>query len=142
MIAAYHRRLFSGDLPMEMRHARLWAGWENALAAIGNDGRGGEGPSEYARAFARLENHYFTHAGFLERDGQILHNAARLSDIPGTIVQGRYDMICPPTSAWALAQAWPRADLRLIPLAGHALSEPGISAELVGIMDQLRYAQY
>jgi proline iminopeptidase len=51
-------------------------------------------------------------------------------------------MICPPTSAWALAQAWPRADLRLIPLAGHALSEPGISAELVGIMDQLRYAQY
>jgi proline iminopeptidase len=141
MIAAYHRRLFSGDLPMEMRHARLWAGWENALAAIGNDGRGGEGPSEYARAFARLENHYFTHAGFLERDNQILHNAARLADIPGTIVQGRYDMICPPTSAWGLAQAWPRADLRLIPLAGHALSEPGISAELVGVMDQLRYAQ-
>ncbi len=139
LIAAYHRRLFSGDTVMETRHARAWAAWENALAAIDQRGLGGEGPADYARAFARLENHYFINAGFLERDGQILADLPRLADIPGHIVQGRYDMICPPDSAWRLAQGWARADLRLVPLAGHALSEPGITAELVSITDSLRH---
>ncbi|MGY6409592.1 MAG: prolyl aminopeptidase [Alkalilacustris sp.] len=139
LIAAYHRRLFSGDTVMETRHARAWASWENALAAIDQRGLGGEGPADYARAFARLENHYFIHGGFLERDGQILQELHRLADIPGHIVQGRYDMICPPDSAWKLSQGWARADLRLVPLAGHALSEPGITAELVAITDSLRH---
>ncbi|MBK5927519.1 prolyl aminopeptidase [Rhodobaculum claviforme] len=138
LIAAYHRRLFSGDPAMETRHARAWAAWENALAAIDQRGMGGEGPGEYARAFARLENHYFINAGFLEADGQILADVGRLRDIPGHIVQGRYDMICPPEAAWRLSEAWQRADLRLVPLAGHALSEPGITAELVRITDALR----
>jgi proline iminopeptidase len=131
LIAAYHRRLFSGDLPLETRYARAWAGWENALASIEHEGPAGESPADYARAFARLENHYFTHAGFLETDGQILQNLPLIADIPATIVQGRYDMICPPASAWALSERWRRAELKMIPLAGHALSEPGISAELV-----------
>jgi len=138
MIAAYHRRLFCGDTAIETRHARAWASWENALAAIDQRGMGGEGPAEYARAFARLENHYFTHGGFLDHDGQILDRARRLSEIPGRIVQGRYDMICPPESAWRLAEAWPRGELNLVPLAGHALSEPGISAELVRTTNHLR----
>ncbi|MGC1488914.1 MAG: prolyl aminopeptidase, partial [Albidovulum sp.] len=115
-----------------------WAAWENALASIEHDGPVGEAPSEYARAFARLENHYFTHKGFLEEDGQILRDRGRIEHIPAVIVQGRYDMICPPQSAWTLAQGWKQADLRLIPVAGHALSEPGISAELVQVMDGLR----
>ena len=131
LIAAYHRRLFSGDLPQETRYARAWAGWENALASIEHEGPAGESPADYARAFARLENHYFTHAGFLEHDGQILQNLPLIADIPATIVQGRYDMICPPASAWALSERWRRAELKMVPLAGHALSEPGISAELV-----------
>ncbi|SES09001.1 proline iminopeptidase [Tranquillimonas rosea] len=138
LIAAYHRRLFSGDLMMETRFARAWASWENTLASIDNEGPGGESPAEYARAFARLENHYFTNAGFLERDGQILEDADALADIPGTIVQGRYDMICPPLSAHLLSRAWPAARLVMVPRAGHALSEPGISRELVGTMDSLR----
>ncbi len=131
LIAAYNRRLFSGDLPQETRFARIWAGWENALASIEHEGTPGESPADYARAFARLENHYFSNGGFLEEDGQILANIAMISDIPATIVQGRYDMICPPISAWTLAERWRRAELRMIPQAGHALSEPGISAELV-----------
>ncbi len=131
MIGAYHKRLFSGDMMLETRYARAWAGWENALASVSNDGPVGEAPAQYARAFARLENHYFKHAGWLERDGQILQDLPLIQHIPATIVQGRYDMICPPTSAWDLAQRWSRADLRMVPLAGHALSEPGISAELV-----------
>ncbi len=136
LIAAYHRRLFSGDIEEETRFARLWASWENALATIEHAGPG-DSPGEYARAFARLENHYFTHAGFLDTDGWILANRGAISHIPAVVVQGRYDMICPPVSAWRLAQGWDRADLRLIPVAGHALSEPGISAALVHSTDSL-----
>ena len=136
LISAYHRRLFSGDIAMETRFARAWSSWENALASIHSTGSGGEAPGDYARAFARLENHYFTNAGFLEFDGQILAHAGRIKHIPGTIVQGRYDMICPPESAYALSRAWPNSDLKLIRNAGHALSEPGISAELVRTMDR------
>ncbi|MDA5556894.1 prolyl aminopeptidase [Shimia sp. MMG029] len=137
-IEAYHRRLFCGDRATEIKYARAWASWENALASVYSNGSGGDAPAEYARAFSRLENHYFRNHGFLESDGHILKNMARLEDIPGYIVQGRYDMICPPKSAYELAQAWGgMADLRMIRNAGHALSEPGISAELVRIMDQL-----
>ncbi len=138
MIAAYHRRLFSGDPATETRYARAWAGWENALASVEHDGIAGDTPADYARAFARLENHYFINKGFLDEDGQILRDLRKIADVPGTIVQGRYDMICPPVSAWTLSRHWKRSELRMIPVAGHALSEPGISAELIRIMDGLR----
>ena len=134
-IAAYHRRLFSGDLVMEARFGRAWAGWENALASIESNGSTGESPSDYARAFARLENHYFVNAGFLNEDQQILNNMDRIADIPGVIVQGRFDMICPPISAHTLATKWPKGRLVMIGKAGHALSEPGICRELVHTMD-------
>ena len=138
LIAAYHRRLFSGDLMQETRFARAWAGWENTLASISNDGPTGESPAEYARAFARLENHYFVNNGFLEEDGQILKRADTLASVPGTIVQGRYDMICPPVSAYRLNEAWPASRFAIVPRAGHALSEPGISAQLVRTTNALR----
>jgi proline iminopeptidase len=138
MIAAYNRRLFSGDLAQETRFARAWAAWENTLASIANEGPGSDSPAEYARAFARLENHYFINGGFLEKDGQILDNMDALRDVPGTIVQGRYDMICPPVSAHRLHAAWPRSEMHLVPRAGHALSEPGISAQLVRTTDALQ----
>ncbi|SMC56062.1 prolyl aminopeptidase [Primorskyibacter flagellatus] len=137
MIGAYHKRLFSNDLRIETQYAKAWSAWENALASVYSSGSGGDAPGDYARAFARLENHYFTNAGFLDFDGQILAHVDRIAHIPGVIVQGRYDMICPPERAWQLANAWPNAELRMIRNAGHALSEPGISAELVKIMDQL-----
>ncbi|WP_164661432.1 prolyl aminopeptidase [Tropicibacter sp. Alg240-R139] len=137
MIAAYNKRLFSGDRPLETRYARAWSAWENALASIHSSGTSGESPGDYARAFARLENHYFINNGFLEVDGQILANMGRISHIPGVIVQGRYDMICPPTSAWKLNNLWPASELRMVRNAGHALSEPGISAELVRTMDRI-----
>ena len=137
MIGAYHRRLFSGDPRIETTYAKAWSSWENALASVHSSGQGSDSPAEYARAFARLENHYFINAGFLEHDGWILANIDRLADVPGTIVQGRYDMICPPETAYALAAAWPSARIKMIPLAGHALSEPGISAELVRVMNAL-----
>ena len=138
LIAAYHRRLFSGNLVEESQFGRVWANWENGLASAQSEGLVGESPSDYARAFARLENHYFHNAGFLQSDGWILQQRARIEHIPANIVQGRYDMICPPISAWKLSDGWKRCVLRMVPMAGHALSEPGISAELVQVMDGLR----
>lgn len=138
LVSAYHRRLFSGNLMEETRFGRIWANWENALASVHFDGPMGESPGEYARAFSRLENHYFQNAGFLEEDGWILREKHRIKDIPGTIIQGRFDMICPPVSAWRLAEGWDLCHLRMVPIAGHALSEPGISEGLVRVMDSLR----
>jgi len=137
LIAAYHRRLFSGDREEEVRFGRAWSAWENALASVYSNGVSGESPGDYARAFARLENHYFSNGGFLHMDGQILANMGRIAHIPGVIVQGRYDMICPPQSAYDIHKQWPNSDLIMVRNAGHALSEPGISAELVKTMDQL-----
>lgn len=137
LIAAYHKRLFSDDLAVQTKFARHWAGWESTLAALVPKGRGFP-PGTYARAFSRLENHYFTHGGFLEFDGQILAQMERIAHIDGIIVQGRYDMICPPKMAYALAARWPNADLRIVARDGHALSEPGITEELLTHMDMLR----
>ena len=138
LIAAYHRRLFCGNLLEETKAARIWASWENALASVHSAGMFGESPADYARAFARLENHYFVNAGFLESDGWIMANRSRIEHIPAVIVQGRFDMICPPVAAHRLAQGWAKADLRIVAMAGHALSEAGISEALVTAMDTLR----
>ncbi|MEO1542128.1 MAG: prolyl aminopeptidase [Pseudomonadota bacterium] len=138
MIAAYHRRLFGSDRAEQVRYARAWAAWESNLAALDGNGRSSGGSGEYARAFSRIENHYFTNQGWLEEDRHILNRVDRLKGIPGYIVQGRYDMICPPRSAYDLNRAWPDSELRMVRTAGHALSEPGVAAELVSIMDELR----
>ena len=137
LIAAYAKRLFCGDVPTELKYAKAWSLWENALASINSNGSVGESPGEYARAFARLENHYFVNAGFLETDGEILANMSRIAHIPGLIVQGGYDMICPPQAAYSIAQVWPACELDMIPNAGHTLSEPGITAGLVRAMDRI-----
>lgn len=139
LIAAYHQRLFSGDRVEEGRFARAWADWENALASIDSNGMQPQGPADYARAFARLENHYFHNRIFLPPEKQILARMERIAHIPGVIVQGRQDVICPPVSAWKLAQTWPGARLKMVPRAGHALSEPGLTAELLkAVSDMIR----
>lgn len=137
MIAAYHRRLFSDTGSDAGRFEQAWATWENALASVESAGSTGAGPAEFARAFARLENHYFSNGCFLNKDQQILDNMDRLAEIPGVIVQGRLDMICPPQSAHALHALWPASQLIFVPKAGHALSEPGITSALVKSMDHI-----
>lgn len=138
LISAYNKRLFSGNRNEETRFARAWSAWETSLASIENRGVGGSGgPADYARAFSRLENHYFLNNGFLSDSQQILSNMDRLRGVGGTIVQGRFDMICPPKSAYLLSQKWPNADLRMVHHAGHALSEARIAEELVRIMRML-----
>ncbi|MRX49273.1 prolyl aminopeptidase [Paracoccus sp. S-4012] len=136
MIAAYHRRLFSGDAAVEATHAQSWLAWENSLAGFGDTG-GGPAPSDYARVFARLECHYFANRCFLQ-EGQLLAQRHRIEHLPAAIVQGRFDMVCPPVSAHELADGWIAADLRMVPSSGHALSEPAIAAMLVRVMDDWR----
>ena len=89
------------------------------------------GEPRYAVAFARIEAHYFENRGFFESDGQLIKNARRLKDIPGVIVHGRYDLCTPISTAWELHKAWPEAEYRVVPDSGHAMTEPGIIAELV-----------
>jgi proline iminopeptidase len=87
-----------------------------------------------ALSLARIECHYFVNGGFMEED-QLLKNVDKIRKIPAVIIQGRYDVVCPPVSAWDLAQAWPEAELRMVPDAGHAAFEPGNIHELVMATD-------
>lgn len=137
LITAYHKRLFCGDFREEVEFARRWQEWEMSLCRLEGIKSASAVSSEYARTFARLESHYFINDGFLERDDQILANIDNLQSIPATIVHGRYDVVCPPHSAWQLAQVWPKAELNIV-FAGHALSEPAIRSELISTMDKLR----
>ena len=140
LLAAYHRRLTADDPATRIRAARAWSVWEGSTSRLFPDpeliARTGE--DTFAIAFARIECHYFVNRGFLESDGWLLAQAGRLRGIPGVIVQGRYDVVCPMESAWALHRAWPEAQLRIVPDAGHSASEPGIVHELITATDRLR----
>ncbi len=140
LIKAYHKRLFGDDAAKAEQAARIWTGWENTLATLVSDGKIRGPGARHARAFARIENHYFTHQGWLESDDQILGNISLLHGIKAYIVQGRYDMVCPPHTAVRLHHAWPDSELRMVNLAGHAMSETGVAAELVGVMDRIASA--
>lgn len=135
LMAAYHRRLLSDDAAIQLEAARAWSVWEHqTITLLPNPDYEAQATDDaYALAFARIENHYFVHEGFFE-EGQLLRNADRLAEIPGVIVQGRYDVCTPAQTAWELHKAWPKADFRLIPDAGHAWSEPGIQKELLAAL--------
>lgn len=133
LIGAYYKRLTSNDEAEQTRFARPWVRWESACAAL-RPGTPGMIDGPYSRAFARIESHFFVNDGWLTRDDQILRDMPKIAEIPGIIVQGRYDMICPPATALKLAAAWPQAEVKIIDDAGHALSEPGITDALLRAM--------
>lgn len=137
IIGAYSKRLFGDDKSEMVSFARAWTGWESALASLESHTSANMAPAAYASAFARIENHYFANKGFLNEDGYIMKNIDIIKDIPGTIVQGRYDMICPPDTAVKLHEAWPASRLIIASQSGHSLSEPQITSILVGVMDEL-----
>lgn len=137
MMAAYRKRLTGSDRKAQIEAARAWSIWEGETITLLPDPEtsGKFEDDHFALAFARIENHYFVHAGWLE-EGQLLRDAGKLKDIPGLIVHGRYDMPCPAKYAWALHKAWPRAEFFLIEGAGHAYSEPGILDRLIYATDK------
>ena len=136
-IAAYHDLLFDPDPAVHGPAAVAWSTWEAATITLEPDAEliATFAEPAYALAFARIENHYFVHAGWLT-EGQLIADAHRLRDIPGVIVQGRYDVATPAVTAWDLHRAWPAADLQLVGDAGHAYSEPGITRALVAATDR------
>jgi proline iminopeptidase len=137
-VASYYKRLTSDDQATLLEAARAWSVWESALSYFhmnpGYVKRANE--ADFAAAFARIECHYFINGGFLDRSNQLLEDVHKIRHIPAVIVQGRYDVVCPARSAWDLKKAWPEADLRLIPDAGHSAFEPGTARELVKATDQ------
>jgi len=137
MMGAYYRRLTSRSAGVRTRAARAWSVWEAAtsyLRAKESDISRFREP-EFAAAFARIECHYFVNKGFLKREDQLLRGVDRIRHIPAVIVQGRYDVVCPMRSAWALHRAWPEARLQVTPDAGHSAFEPGNARALVAATD-------
>ncbi len=138
MVAAYYRRLTSSDELIRMQAAKAWSVWEGRTATL----RGTKHVVDHfahphtALSLARIECHYFMHDSFMQ-ENQLLRDANKLHDIPGVIVQGRYDVVCPLESAWALSKAWPQADLQIVADAGHSAAEPGITAALVFATDNM-----
>ena len=133
LVAAYHKRLIGDDEDVKLICARAWSQWEGAVSSLlPNPDRVKDfGNEHFAIAFARIEVHYCFNRGFFETDNQLLRGAYKLADIPGVIVQGRYDVITPPDTAYELSKAWPKAKFVIVPDAGHAASEAGTVDALV-----------
>jgi proline iminopeptidase len=133
MIGAYYKRLTDPDPRVHIPAAEAWSVWEGSTLSLIEDPirvRSFANP-DYALAFARIECHYFVNNGFFSEDGQLLAQAHRLAGIPSVLIHGRYDVVTPLRNAWDLKRALPSAELRIVPDAGHAMTEPGIIHELV-----------
>src|SRR5262245_58416349 len=137
LMPAYYRRLTSDDPEVPLPAARAWSVWEGSTSKLRPDANLIErfGGDHFALAFARIECHYFVHGAFLRSDTQLLDDVVRIQHLPATIVQGRYDVVCPATSAWELHRRWPGSQIRLIGDAGHSMTEPGIVDALVEATD-------
>lgn len=138
---AYYRRLTSEDEEVRVEAAKAWSIWELTTSRLFVD-------PEYikraetdiwAQQFARIECHYFVHGGFFESDDQLLRNVDKIRHIPTTIVQGRYDLVCPMDTAWELHKALPEAEFHIIPDAGHSNKEPGIQAKLLEACEKYKH---
>jgi proline iminopeptidase len=138
MVAAFHRRLTDPDREVQARAAAAWSQWEgDTISLRGPEARPAKfNEADFAVAFARIECHFFKHRGFFAEDGWILKNIDAVRAIPAWIVQGRFDVVTPLASAWALKTAWPQARFEIIWDAGHASTEPGIIDALVRATDQ------
>jgi proline iminopeptidase len=143
VVSAFYRRLTSEDEATRVAAAEAWSTWEGStLKLIPDDATIADfGDPHKAIALARIECHYFVNNAFFETDNWLVEHVDAIRDIPAVIVQGRYDVVCPAMSAWELHLAWPEADLRIVPDAGHAISEPGIVSALVEATDRFRDAK-
>ena len=136
LMQAYYKRLTGSDEIAQMQAAKAWSCWEGRTASLRPNPQLVERFHERALSIARIECHYFVNQAFLEPD-QLLRDMPRIAHLPGIIVHGRYDAVCPLDNAWVLHQAWPGSELQIIRDAGHAASEPGIADALVRAADSL-----
>jgi len=138
LMSAYYKRLTSPNLQIRQEAARAWSIWEASTSKLLLDPDLIQkfGDDQFAKAFARIECHYFVNQGFFEPEDQLLRNVERIRHIPAVIVQGRYDVVCPMISAWELHRAWSEAKLIVVPDAGHSMTEPGIRSALIEATDK------
>jgi proline iminopeptidase len=138
LIAAYYQRLTHADPHIRTQAARAWSIWEGRTSKLFPDPNAANhfGDAKFAEAFARIECHYFVNQGFFDPEDQLLKNVDRIRHIPGVIVQGRYDVVCPMVTAWELHHAWPEAEFIVVPDAGHSMAEPGIRSALIEATDR------
>lgn len=137
LVAAYHRRLTGDDDAERLAAAKAWSKWEAETVTLlpNPEVIDTHTDDDFAIAIARIENHYMIHKGWIE-EGALLRDAAKLSGIPGVIVQGRYDMCTPPVTAWDLKRAWPEVELEIVPDGGHLFNEPGVLDGLIRATDR------
>jgi proline iminopeptidase len=140
LLHAFHRRLTHHDPAVRLHAARAWSVWEGSTSALLPNRALIEKTAgdEFAIAFARIECHYFVNAAWIDGERDLLRNVPKIRSVPAVLVQGRYDVVCPMETAWALHQAWPEADLRVVEDAGHSAGEPGNTHELVEATDRFR----
>ena len=138
-LVEYHRLVNDPDPDLRARAAAEWSNWEGAAVSLTpNPGLVATyADPGFAVPFARIALHYFTHGGWLEPD-QLVRDAGKLTGIPGRIVQGRYDAVCPPVTAWELHRAWPDSTLLMLPEAGHAVTDRGVLDALIEATDEFR----
>jgi len=139
LLANYYRRLCDPDPAVHLAAAQAWDRYEGACSTLlpQADPAAKFDSDAAALAIARIEAHYFVHKGFL-RENELIDGIARIRHLPCTIVQGRYDIVCPPVTADALSRAWPEAEYVVVPDAGHSVREPGITRELVAAVRRMQ----
>ncbi|MCC6194673.1 MAG: prolyl aminopeptidase [Burkholderiales bacterium] len=139
LLASYYRRLTDPDPAVHLPAAQAWDRYEGACSTLLPQPESGAklDSDQAALAIARIEAHYFVNEGFL-REGELIAGVPRIRHLPCTIVQGRYDIVCPPITADTLARAWPEAEYVVVPDAGHSVREPGITRELVAAVRRMQ----
>lgn len=139
-VSAYYKRLTSPNLEVRLQAAKAWSKWEAATSRlyVSPEAVDEFDDPDYALSFARIECHYFMNNAFFPNDQFLISQVPQFKHLPATIVQGRYDVVCPTKSAWDLHRAWPEAELQIIPDAGHAAAEPGIRSALIKATDKYR----
>ncbi|GAA3516880.1 prolyl aminopeptidase [Aeromicrobium panaciterrae] len=137
LVEAYSRLLHDPDPAVRVNAGTAWARWESSTITLlpDEDVIAHFTEDAFAVAFARIENHYFMNDGWFT-DNQLIDDAVKLKDIPGVIIQGRYDMCTPAVTAWDLHRSWPEAEMKIIPDAGHAFTEPGILDAIIEATDR------
>ncbi|ONI77298.1 prolyl aminopeptidase [Actinosynnema sp. ALI-1.44] len=137
-VTAYHRLVFGDDPELSRKAAMAWSIWEGATASTQTSLVASYGEEKFAVAFARIALHYFVNKGWLE-EGQLIRDVGKLTGIPGVVVNGRYDIVTPMTTAYELATSWPECEGHVLNGAGHAVADPGIAQQLLAATD--RFAQ-
>jgi proline iminopeptidase len=140
MVQAYYKRLTHENADIRLTAAKAWSKWEAATSRlyVSPEAIDEFDDPEYALSFARIECHYFTNNAFFKTNNWLLENIDKIRHIPGTIVQGRYDVVCPARSAWDLHKAWPEAKFTFVADAGHAAAEPGTKSALIEAADAFK----